>query len=178
MVGVSGMTNSISRQDCPIRTPFGVLQATWTAAGLASFRFMASNPVPDLTKPDIDPPPRSGQLKRAAAGYLDSGVFEFAFESLDLSGLPEFSVTVLRLCHQIPPGQTRTYGQVANQAGSPAAARAVGIVMAKNRWPILIPCHRVIGSSGKLTGYSGAGGIETKKRLIEFERVLLGLDLF
>ncbi|MEM8736472.1 MAG: MGMT family protein, partial [Planctomycetota bacterium] len=65
---------------------------------------------------------------------------------------------------------TMTYGALAKAVGRPNAARAVGGAMAKNRWPLLIPCHRVLGASGKLTGYSGVGGIETKRRLLEHER--------
>jgi len=75
----------------------------------------------------------------------------------------------LTLCHAIPVGETRTYGQLAKLAGSPHAARAVGGAMARNRWPLIVPCHRVVGSSGKLTGYSGEGGLKTKHWLLEHE---------
>ena len=66
-------------------------------------------------------------------------------------------------------GETLTYGQLAKLAGSPHAARAVGGAMARNRWPLIVPCHRVVGSSGKLTGYSGEGGLKTKHWLLEHE---------
>jgi len=88
---------------------------------------------------------------------------------LDMRGLTDFSRTVLdTLWHQVAFGQTVTYGELARMAGRPGAARAVGRVMASNRWPLLIPCHRVLGSGGALTGFSG-GGVEMKQWLLERE---------
>ncbi len=69
---------------------------------------------------------------------------------------------VLRRCAKIRRGEFMTYGQLAAAVGNPQAARAVGQVMARNRWPLIVPCHRVVGHSGKLTGYSGIGGTDTK----------------
>lgn len=62
-----------------------------------------------------------------------------------------------------------TYAELARRAGSPGAARAVGQAMAKNPWPIVIPCHRVVPSSGKMGGYSGRGGVPTKQKLLALE---------
>lgn len=169
------MKTTPSLQDCPIETPFGTLQARWTEAGLASFCFVRAGDAELQMQVDNQ---RGVSLRAAVDAYLNKGWFDYAFDTLDLRELTEFTIAVLRQCHQIPPGETRTYGQLAAQAGSPMAARAVGIVMAKNRWPILIPCHRVVGTSGKLTGYSGVGGVATKRRLLDFERGRLGLDLF
>jgi methylated-DNA-[protein]-cysteine S-methyltransferase len=89
---------------------------------------------------------------------------------LDFDGLTELTIRVLRCCRKIPLGEVRTYGELAATAGCPAAARFVGQVMARNRFPIAIPCHRVIGASGSLTGYSGYQGLETKRKLLELER--------
>lgn len=85
-----------------------------------------------------------------------------------------FARRVLAACRNIPYGQTRSYGELATAAGSPGAARAVGAVMAQNRLPLLIPCHRVIGSQGKLGGYSAPGGLETKVRLLNLEFAKIG----
>jgi methylated-DNA-[protein]-cysteine S-methyltransferase len=71
------------------------------------------------------------------------------------------------LIADIPPGETRTYYQIANQFGNPKAVRAVGTALGQNPILIFIPCHRVIGSGGSLTGY--AGGIEKKRKLLEHE---------
>ncbi|MBX9789440.1 MAG: methylated-DNA--[protein]-cysteine S-methyltransferase [Pirellulales bacterium] len=80
-----------------------------------------------------------------------------------------FARRVLEACRRIPYGQTRSYAQLAAAAGSPGAARAVGRVMAGNRVPLVIPCHRVVGSAGKLGGFSAPGGLETKQRLLDLE---------
>ena len=80
-----------------------------------------------------------------------------------------FSQAVWRVCARIPAGETRTYGWIARAIGKPAAARAVGRALGANPFAPIIPCHRVLGSDGKLTGYSGAGGLSTKKRMLEQE---------
>jgi len=71
----------------------------------------------------------------------------------------------------IPKGEVRTYGQIARSIGSAKAARAVGQALKRNRWPRLIPCHRVVAEGGRLGGYSGPGRIEAKRRLLEEEGV-------
>ena len=68
----------------------------------------------------------------------------------------------------IPYGETRSYGAVASQIGAPSAVRAVGAANGQNPWPIVVPCHRVIGSDGSLTGYGG--GLPIKRALLDFER--------
>ncbi|MGD9645974.1 MAG: methylated-DNA--[protein]-cysteine S-methyltransferase [Pirellulales bacterium] len=80
-----------------------------------------------------------------------------------------FARRVLDACRRIPYGQTRSYAQLAAAAGSPGAARAVGTVMAKNKFPLIIPCHRVVGSQGKLGGFSAPGGLEMKQRILDLE---------
>jgi methylated-DNA-[protein]-cysteine S-methyltransferase len=87
--------------------------------------------------------------------------------SLDLRGLPRFTLSVLKELARVPYGQTTTYGALAAKVGHPRAARAVGTVMNRNRIPIVLPCHRVVGSSGNLTGY--AGGLDVKRALLALE---------
>jgi methylated-DNA-[protein]-cysteine S-methyltransferase len=87
--------------------------------------------------------------------------------TLDLRGLPPFTVSVLRKLARVPYGETTTYGALAARAGHPRAARAVGTVMNRNRIPIVLPCHRVVGASGDLVGY--AGGLDRKITLLELE---------
>jgi methylated-DNA-[protein]-cysteine S-methyltransferase len=82
-----------------------------------------------------------------------------------------FHEDVLRELARVPYGLTTTYGALAAQVGHPKAARAVGTVMNRNPIPIVLPCHRVIGANGSLTGY--AGGLAVKRRLLELEGVLL-----
>ena len=90
--------------------------------------------------------------------------------TLDFRGLPRFTVSVLRTLARVPYGETTTYGALAAGAGHPRAARAVGTVMNRNRIPIVLPCHRVVGAKGDLVGY--AGGLDRKAKLLELEGAL------
>ena len=90
----------------------------------------------------------------------------FAEVKLDLSFATPFQKRVLRECRAIPSGECKTYGELAGLAGSPKAARAVGSVMASNRFPLIIPCHRVIGSCGELRGFSAPQGLKLKEKLL------------
>ena len=83
---------------------------------------------------------------------------------------PDFYQSVWKACAAIPRGQTRSYGWIAKTIGRPHAARAVGRALGANPFAPVIPCHRVVGSDGKMTGYSGAGGIQQKIRLLKEER--------
>lgn len=89
---------------------------------------------------------------------------------LDLSRLTPFQRAVLQETLAIPYGQVRTYGEVAAAVGNPKAARAVGRALGQNPVAVVVPCHRVIGSDGSLHGYSGAGGLATKRFLLDLER--------
>ena len=86
---------------------------------------------------------------------------------VDFRGLPAFTISVLRELARVPYGETTTYGALAARVGRPQAARAVGTVMNRNRIPIVLPCHRVVGAGGDLVGY--AGGLERKETLLELE---------
>ncbi|HMN58836.1 MAG TPA: methylated-DNA--[protein]-cysteine S-methyltransferase [Anaerolinea sp.] len=88
---------------------------------------------------------------------------------VDWSGLAPFNLLALQAAAHIPYGQVRTYAQLAEQIGRPDAARAVGGAMAANPLPIVVPCHRVIGSDGKLHGYAAPDGIQTKAYLLRLE---------
>ena len=97
--------------------------------------------------------------------------FDGKRESFDISLAPDgtdFQRDVLDALQQIPYGETRTYGEIAEDLGNPKASRAVGAANGRNPIPILIPCHRVIGSDGSLTGFGG--GIDTKQFLLDLER--------
>ena len=113
----------------------------------------------------------------AENGEINEGVRQvleyFASErrDFDLPLEPEgtpFQKKVWRALMDIPYGETRTYGEIARAIGSPGAARAVGGANNKNPIAVIIPCHRVVGSGGALTGY--AGGIDKKQKLLELER--------
>lgn len=82
-----------------------------------------------------------------------------------------FTKTVHEVVASIPKGKVATYGQIAALAGRPGAARAVGMIMSHNKDRGAVPCHRVVGSTGALTGYAFGSGIHTKKQLLEVEGV-------
>jgi methylated-DNA-[protein]-cysteine S-methyltransferase len=95
---------------------------------------------------------------------------QFLDVELDLERLTEFQRRTVEHCRSIPIGETITYAELAELAGRPRAARAVGQVMATNRIPLIIPCHRVVGSNGSLGGYSARDGLRMKRRLLDLER--------
>ncbi len=103
--------------------------------------------------------------------YFAGGPADFR-QPLDLDYLTRFGKAVSNHVAGIGAGVVRTYAQVAAAVGSPRAARAVGGVMAANRLPVIIPCHRVISSDGSLCGYSAPGGVATKRVLLELEGVM------
>ena len=103
-------------------------------------------------------------LQRYAAGDM-AALDEI---QLDLSGITPFFSAAWSACRSIPPGETRSYAWLAAEAGSPLAMRAAGQSMARNRFSLIIPCHRVIASDGGLGGYGG-GGIGVKARLLQME---------
>jgi len=86
---------------------------------------------------------------------------------------PPFYQAVWKACAQIPKGQVRTYGWIAKKIGKPKSARAVGQALGKNPFAPTIPCHRVVGANGALTGYSAAGGVAKKRRMLQKEGALV-----
>lgn len=106
---------------------------------------------------------------RQLSEYLAGQRREFSLP-IDFTGMTPFQKSVLHLTLDIPYGQTSTYKEIAARLGNPAAARAVGRVEATNPIPLVIPCHRVLGSDGSLHGYGGPGGIKLKAWLLDLER--------
>lgn len=109
---------------------------------------------------------------KAAAGKELSAYFagrlRFFSTPCDLSGLPPFTRSVLRITAKIPYGEVRSYRWVAERLGKPRATRAVGNALGRNPIPIIIPCHRVVRSDGTLGGYTL--GLSMKRRLLELEK--------
>jgi methylated-DNA-[protein]-cysteine S-methyltransferase len=110
------------------------------------------------------------RVRRELDEYFDGKRRRFDVEP-DVRGLPEYHCRVLAELAQVQYGHTTTYGTLAALTGNPRAARAVGTVMHRNPIPIVLPCHRVVGASGSLTGY--AGGLDRKEQLLRLEGALL-----
>ena len=114
----------------------------------------------------------SNQLSQVAAKQMteyfagDRSEFDLPVKFVEMT---PFSQSVLTCLSNVPYGEIVSYGTLATMCGRPKAARAVGRIMAANPVPIIVPCHRVVGSSGKMTGYSGGDGIKTKEWLLAFE---------
>lgn len=119
----------------------------------------------DSAKPKADDSPIAARLK----AYAEGEEVDLRDIPVDLSAMTPFRRKVAILCRKIPLGKTTTYGKLAALAGSPGAARAVGSCMAKNRIPLVIPCHRVVASSNRIGNYSAPGGSEMKRRLLDME---------
>jgi len=102
--------------------------------------------------------------------YADGEPVDLNSIPLDLPQLTRFQRRVVQQLRNVGYGETISYGELAKDAGSPGAARAVGNMMAQNPIPLIIPCHRVVGSGGKLGGYSAPQGLAMKRRLLEMEQ--------
>ncbi len=155
-----------------VDSPIGALFVAASERGLAAISF---DDEPDdhldrLTRiagPAVLRSPKSVDRARRELDEYFAGRRRAFDLSLDLRALPPFTVSVLEQLAQVPYGETTTYGALAARVGRPRAARAVGTVMNRNRIPIVLPCHRVVGANGDLVGY--AGGLDTKRALLELE---------
>ena len=110
---------------------------------------------------------------RACVGCLRC-LIDFADVALDLGSVGDFQRRIYDATRALVWGQTATYGDLARQAGSPGAARAVGQAMGHNPVPIIVPCHRVLAAGRRIGGFSAYGGALTKERLLAMEGIHLG----
>ena len=121
------------------------------------------------------PPPHIAGIIRRVRMHLRGDVQDFLDIAVDLDGAGPFARQVYEAVRKIPPGRTRSYGELAADMNRPTASRAVGQALGRNPIPLIIPCHRVLGHSGKPGGFSAHGGVETKARLLEIEGATIGL---
>ncbi len=162
-------------------TDFGTCAIAWNVAGLTRMQ------LPEATVADTDARMRRGGIESSAMlpGHATDAVTAlrayFAGARGGLDGLvldfgivTDFNAAIYRALRTVPPGRTTTYGALADQVGSRGAARAVGMAMGRNPWPIIVPCHRVLASGRKIGGFSAPGGTVTKERLLSFEGVDIG----
>ena len=113
-------------------------------------------------------------LQKQIISYYDGDCIKFSRDiPLCFDGFSSFGILILKACRKIEFGRTVTYGKLAEKAGRPNASRAVGSVLAKNPMPLIIPCHRIIRSDGKLGGFSAPGGITIKKKMLDLERKVI-----
>jgi methylated-DNA-[protein]-cysteine S-methyltransferase len=153
-------------------TAFGRCAIKWHEAGLIGFEL----PEAVVNERDIaDAPAEIAAVIARVRKHLGGDLQDFSDLNFDFRAEPAFQIAVLRATLAVKAGCTRGYGEIAKATGHDAAAsRAVGAALGANRWPLLIPCHGVGAANGKMTGFSGPGGIKTKLRLLALE----GAQLF
>jgi methylated-DNA-[protein]-cysteine S-methyltransferase len=154
-------------------TAFGRCAISWRDAGLTAFA------LPDAARPapagDAAPPDWVRTLAGRVRRHLQGDLQDFSREPYDFSRVAEFPGRVYRITLGVKAGATCSYGDLARALGQPpAASRAIGAALGANPWPLLVPCHRVVAADGRMTGFSGPGGIRTKLRLLALE----GAQLF
>ena len=150
-----------------LKTPLATLLATAVGKMLTGLYFEGQRHAPQVRKDWKEDPQAAplGECARQLAAYLAG-----SRQGFDLPLAPEgtpFQQRVWREIARIPYGETITYAELARRAGAPGSARAAGAATGRNPLSIVVPCHRVVGSAGSLTGY--AGGIERKARLLALE---------
>jgi methylated-DNA-[protein]-cysteine S-methyltransferase len=155
-----------------VDSPVGELLVAASDRGVASIWF-DPDPAEDLERlariggPRVLRSPRSVDDARRELDEYFAGKRRSFDLPLDLRALPPFTLDVLNQLARVPYGETTTYGALAQRVGRPRAARAVGTIMNRNPIPIVLPCHRVVGSTGSLVGYGG--GLERKRQLLDLE---------
>ena len=122
------------------------------------------------------PPQWVRQAIDAITALLASDPADLAFIPCDYGKVDDFRIKICELTRTISPGETITYGDIAERLGNKRLAQAVGQAMGHNPLPIIVPCHRVMGANGKLTGFSANGGVETKLRMLDIERATIRAD--
>jgi methylated-DNA-[protein]-cysteine S-methyltransferase len=160
-------------------TDFGACGISWGDAGITGFQ------LPCATTPLTEARVARGAGGRVAEGEAPAAIRrtieqvrlhlagtpqDFSDAPIDWSLASDFQSAVFRRTLQVRPGCVAGYGEIAASIGlGPGSARAVGVALASNRWPLLVPCHRVVSATGGMTGFSGPGGIRTKTRLLAIE---------
>ena len=156
-------------------SPLGTIYLASSKAGLCSVDFGVTEDtfiehIDPLAHTIYDPDALEAVLKQLTEYF--SGKRDHFEVRVDLSRVTPFQESVLRATATIPTGRVWTYGQMAQAIGKPRASRAVGQALGSNPVPIIVPCHRVVGSDGRMVGYSGGGGIASKKWLLRLEGAL------
>ncbi len=162
-------------------TTIGVCAIAWNARGLIGVQLPEANE--RATRARVQkrfPEAAEGAPDKSAQAAIDGIIALLKGEKRDLSDIaiddsatPDFNARVYKIVRQIPPGETLTYGEVAERLGDKTLARAVGQAMGQNPCPVVMPCHRVLAASGssgaKTGGFSAPGGVVTKLKLLTIE---------
>lgn len=164
-------------------TAIGVCAIAWDGAG----RIVGAQlPLPDAIDlggrmrrrfadiAEAAPTPAIQPIVESIVSLMQGQRRDFPDAELAMDEVPDFHRRVYALTRAIPPGRTRSYGALALDLGDLALSRAVGQALGDNPFPIIVPCHRVLGSNGKAGGFSANGGVETKMRMLSIEKARVG----
>lgn len=160
----------------PFPTPLGTCALTWDEEGITGLQLLVA-PAKKSTAKKAESPEAPAYVKDAASWVQkllegkDPGLFR---GKLKWSQVTDFRRSVYKAAQKVPFGETCSYGELARELGlKPGASRAVGQALGANPWLLLVPCHRILSSNGKLTGFSAPGGVKTKAKLLEIEGSVL-----
>lgn len=167
-------------------TAIGPCGIAWNARGVVALQLPERTPAETAARllhragvAEEARPPSDVRLAIAAVTSLMSGIAtDLRGIRLDMERVPPFHRKVYEFARTIAPGATLSYGAIAQAVGSPGAARAVGQAMARNPFPIVVPCHRVLAAGGKTGGFTASGGVNTKLRMLAIERAGLASPAF
>jgi|SRR6185437_4614532 len=164
--------NSHEERECSreFETALGRCGLSWSEHGITSVllpavRIHARTPRSEAA----DVPAAIRDAIDAIVALLDGEPRDLRSIALDERGVDEFRRRVYAATRAVGPGETASYGEIARAIGAPHDARAVGAALARNPFPIVVPCHRVLAADGALHGYSAPGGLRTKRRMLEIE---------
>lgn len=165
-------------------TAFGRSMIAWGPDGILGLGFP---PTDDMTADRIrrralsaeegDPTPQIARIVADIVALFRGEKRDLRGAKIDYRGIDDFEREVYERTRAIPPGETKTYGDIARSLGDVALSQRVGQALGRNPYPIVVPCHRVIGADGRMTGFSAPGGTNAKMRLLKLEGGL-ARDLF
>ena len=161
----------------------GWIALAWRGSQLVQVSFANPSPAAAMQRIDVaqgiepddldDAPAWIQKLAANLQRYVAGEKVSFSKVPLDMDGATEFQRRIQDACRAIPRGRVLSYGELAAAAGSPGAARAVGSAMRTNRFPLVVPCHRVVAAGGNLGGFSCPQGVDVKRKLLALEGVTL-----
>src|SRR5215218_10808522 len=154
-------------------TALGECGIAWGSRGIVSVQLPGTRVAARMRRfGEESPPPADVQRTiEAIVALLEGEPRDLTGVVLDMERVPEFNRRVYAAARAIPPGETLTYGEVAERIGERGAAQAVGQALGRNPFPIVVPCHRVVAAGGRMGGFSARGGVATKRRMLAIEGV-------
>ena len=168
---------TLDRSFALFATAIGCCAIVWGARGIAGVQLPEANQRTTRTRvlrrfpaaSEAPPPPDAQRAIDGIVALLRGEASDLSDVTIDAENLPAFNRRVYDIARTIPPGQTLSYGEIAERLGDRRLAREVGQALGQNPIPLIVPCHRVLAVGGKTGGFSASGGVVTKLRLLTIE---------